>query len=210
MVKRESIISFMNYNYTPFSIKQCLIRIVLVWVLSALCCIGEFSWLIIYIIIFFDIAISAVFGTLMIKFSSKKISRYLCDGLFCLYVSIILNQAAYRVLTLLVDVNWSLSLIFLALLILCVCTFLILVFYNIKCDKYNIQSSAKKSFLFSFVGSGCGLLFAKLFLQDISNNHAILLVSILLLLLSFITSIGSLNLLKIFLLKYINKTIAYH
>ena len=111
MVKRESIISFMNYNYTPFSIKQCLIRIVLVWVLSALCCIGEFSWLIIYIIIFFDIAISAVFGTL-----SKKISRYLCDGLFCLYVSIILNQAAYRVLTLLVDVNWSLSLIFLALL----------------------------------------------------------------------------------------------
>ncbi len=205
MVNRGNIFSFLNYNYTPFSRKQCLIRILLIWILSLLCLIGKFSLILMCILLFFNIVISTVFSVLIIRFSNTKISRYLCDGLFCLYIAIILNISSYKALTLIITINWILSLIFLALLILCVCVFLVLVFYYIKSDKYNIQSKTKKSLIFPFLGAGIGLISAKFFLKDIASDNAVFLVSMILLLLSFIISIGSLNLLKAFLIIYLKK-----
>ncbi len=206
MVNKQNIMSFLDYNYTPFRIKQCIIRLIVIWILSiALCFIGTFSLLLVCLISFFNIAISTVFCILIIKFRKAKISRFLCDGLTFLYIAIILNMASYRIISLQISDNWILALIFLVLLFLCICFFILIVYFNIKSDKYNVKSIIKKSLSFPLLGGVCGIVVAKLFLQNISQNSAVLIFSINTLLLSFIVSIGSLALLKAFLIRYIKK-----
>lgn len=206
MVNKQNIMSFLDYNYTPFRIKQCIIRLIVIWILSiALCFIGTFSLLLVCLISFFNIAISTVFCILIIKFRKAKISRFLCDGLTSLYIAIILNMASYRIISLQINDNWILALIFLVLLFLCICFFILIVYFNIKSDKYNVKSIIKKSLSFPLLGGVCGIVVAKLFLQNISQNTAVLILSINTLLLSFIVSIGSLALLKAFLIRYIKK-----
>lgn len=206
MVNKQNIMSFLDYNYTPFRIKQCIIRLIVIWILSiALCFIGTFSLLLVCLISFFNIAISTVFCILIIKFRKAKISRFLCDGLTFLYIAIILNMASYRIISLQINDNWILALIFLVLLFICICFFILIVYFNIKSDKYNAKSIIKKSLSFPLAGSVCGIVVAKLFLQNISQNSAVLILLINTLLLSFIVSIGSLALLKAFLIRYIKK-----
>lgn len=206
MVNTNNIISFLNFNYTPFSKKQCIVRLIVIWTLSSLCCIGKFSFLMICVSLIFNIAISTIFCILMVKHQKAKISRYLCDGLTYLYISIILNIASYNFLTLEINESWILSIIFLILLFLCICSFLLLVYFNIKSDKYTIESNIKKSFFSPLIGSVCGIAFTKLFLQNVSMDISILIVSMILLILSFALSIGSLNLLKALFIVYLKKS----
>lgn len=205
MINKDNIISFLNYNYTAFSIKQCAFRIFWVWILSVLCFIVQVPIALKCSVLLFDFVISSIFIVLIAKFSKNKVSRYLCDGLFCLYIAIILNIASSGFLSLFININGILYLIFLLLLVLCVCIFSVLVFYNIKSNKYSMNNSVKILMIFPLLGSTCGFIFAKIFLQNIDKQNAVLILSMLLLFLSLIISIGSLNLLKVFLLIYLKK-----
>ncbi len=204
MVNMKNIISFLDFNYTPFSRKQCIKRLFVIWILSiVLCFIGKFYIILACLITFLNIVISIVFCTLIIKFQKAKISRFLCDGLTFLYIAIILNITSYRIITLQINDNWFLAVVLLFLLFLCICFFILIVYFNIKSDKYNVKSTSKKLISFPLVGGVCGIAVAKLFLQNISQNSAVLILFISTLLLSFIVSIGSLSLVKAFLLKYL-------
>lgn len=205
MVNKDNIISFLNYNYTAFSIKQCAFRIFWVWILSVLCFIVQVPIALKCSVLLFDFVISSIFIVLIAKFSKNKVSRYLCDGLFCLYIAIILNIASSGFLSLFININGILYLIFLLLLVLCVCIFSVLVFYNIKSNKYSMNNSVKILMIFPLLGSTGGFIFAKIFLQNIDKQNAVLILSMILLFLSLIISIGSLNLLKVFLLIYLKK-----
>ena len=68
-----------------------------------------------------------------------------------------------------------------------------------------MNNSVKILMIFPLLGSTCGFIFAKIFLQNIDKQNAVLILSMLLLFLSLIISIGSLNLLKVFLLIYLKK-----
>lgn len=206
MINKDNITSFLNYNYTAFSKKQCVFRIFWLWILSLLCFIVQVPIALKCSVLLLDFVISSIFIVLTAKFSKNKVSRYLCDGLFCLYIAIILNIASCGFLSLFINSNGILYLVFLLLLVLCVCIFSVLVFYNIKSNKYSMNNSVKILLIFPLLGSTCGFIFAKIFLQNIDKQNAVLILSIILLFLSLIISIGSLNLLKVFLLIYLKKS----
>lgn len=208
MVKKynkDNINSFINFHYIPFSRKQCLIRIFVIWLLSALCLVGIEKLISLVFIVLFDVIISIVFGILIFRSPKKKASRFICDGLTCLYDSILLNLLAYRVLTLVFGDNIVVMFVFILLLFLCVFISFLLVLYNIKTDKYKAEADNKSILILSMLGAACGIIFAKLLLPNISQHYIILLLSVLLLVISFFLSAGSVNLLKAYFIKIITK-----
>ncbi|MBQ6708095.1 MAG: hypothetical protein IJM97_04005 [Clostridia bacterium] len=197
MVNYEKIERFINYNYIPFSVSQCIKRLVGIWGLSmAVCLIGERHPLWFIILGTFDVLISITFFRLICKMKTSKSARFLCDGVFYLYIALVLDFAAYRVMALNFGESWILFLVFLLLLLVCITIVVFIVFLNIKSDKYKTEKSTKKFYLLPFLGGTCGILFARLFLKSLSQGAAITLLAVILLTLSLMMSIGSVNLLK--------------
>lgn len=198
---KNNLVAFINYNYIPFSKSQCIKRLVTIWLLSiGVSLVGTHTiiWSLVFSVI--NIVVSIIFIVLILKFSLSKIARFLCDGITFLYIAIILNLGSYKFLTLLVEENWMLCLIFLSFLLMDITIFTIVVYKNIKSNKYSAQSNSKKVIWLPFVSTTCGILASRFFLQDASQETNIILVSTILLFLSFITGIPSINLLKAFLL----------
>lgn len=201
MLNKYSINSFINFNYAPFVRKQCLIRLLVILLLSALCLIGSSKLISLIFIILLDVLISIVFVLLIFKFPKEKSSRFICDGLTSLYDSILLNLLSYRVLTLQFGVNTLVMLIFLLFLFMCVIISFFLVLYNIKKDRYKTELKNKPILLLSMLGAVSGIVFAKSLLPNVSQSYIILLSSMLLLIISFLFSTGSVSLLKVYFIK---------
>ena len=93
----EDIAAYLDYKYVPFSKAQCVRRIFIVLLSGAgLCLIRERSLLWAVPVGLLSLLITAAFIALMVRFSSLRISRYLCDGIFGLYIAVIMNLGAYR------------------------------------------------------------------------------------------------------------------
>ena len=98
MVNNKNILAFLNYNYTPFSKVQCIKRALMVWAASAaLCLVNQPFELWIVPLAIANVMVSMLFTALMAKFSQTQSARYLCDGIFYLYMAVLLNLASYRV-----------------------------------------------------------------------------------------------------------------
>lgn len=189
--------SFLKYGYTPFRKSQCIIRLFALWGLSAFpCLIGPKSILWGVILGFINILTSVIFSALIVRYSLSMISRYLCDGIFCLHLSVILVLSSYRIIALESGPNSTLLAILLLLLLVCIIVFLCITYLNIKADKFSYTSATKGAAISPVLGSVFGILTVKVFLSSQSQHFIIITVAILLLLLSFIISIPSLNLLK--------------
>lgn len=201
MIDEKRLNEFVNYDYKPFSKKECIKRIVLIWILSmALCFLGHKNaiWFISLFVINTFITIGFVY--LLLKKSKEKSSRFLCDGTAYLYYSVILNLAAYRFITLWSDSNIFLAISFLAILPICIILFLFLVYRNIKKDRYNKKKIAVVACGLPISGAVLGFAVARIFVKDVDQASAILFVAIGLVFLSVLMSIGSLNFLKFGLL----------
>ena len=197
----DNISSFVDYNFHPFSKIQSIKRILLIWVLSfPMCFLGKNTIVWIVIVASINIVISIFFVLLMIKYSLLKTSRFLCDGISYFYISIILNLTSYRLLTIGVDGFWYLSLIFIFLLCVSIVVFAGLVYKYIRTGKYKTNSIGKAS-VFPFIGAFSGILFARGFIHDVIQNSPFIVISICLLVLSFLTGICSLSLLKAICIK---------
>lgn len=205
MMNQDNILSFVNFNYTPFSRKQCIIRLFVTWLLSGLCLVGSGKLISLFFVAFFDLLIGVVFGVLIVRFPKEKISRFICDGLTFLYASIILNVFSYKLIALNFGDNIALLLVFALLLLMCILLSFWLVLRNIKADEYKTNKVIKSIFAFSMLGAVSGWIFAKCVLGDISQSDAVLLVSVLLLFISLLLSIGSMSLLKVCFLKYLSE-----
>lgn len=93
----EDIAAYLDYKYVPFSKAQCVRRIFIVLLSGAgLCLIRERSLPWAVPVGLLSLLITAAFIVLMVRFSSLRISRYLCDGIFGLYIAVIMNLGAYR------------------------------------------------------------------------------------------------------------------
>ena len=197
MVKKELVESFLKYGYTPFRKSQCIVRLFALWGLSAIpCLIGSKSILWGVILGFINILISVIFSVLLVRYSLSMISRFLCDGIFCLHLSVILVLTSYRIIALESNPSLILLAMLLLLLLVCIIVFLYITYLNIKADKFSSTSPTKSAAFSPALGSVIGILTVKAFLSSQSQHFFIMTVAILLLVLSFIISIPSLNFLK--------------
>lgn len=205
MVQKKNMMNYIEYEYKPFSKTQCLVRLILIWILGVLMCmIGKdrLLWLVISLMI--NISISTIFGILIVKYSKAKISRFLCDGLTCLSVSIILAFIAYRVFVLQSEYNWIVAVIFLGILFMCIFVFTLIVHIKVKAGMFNEPSKNKRNVVWPYIGASIGVFFARVFLQDMSMEGAVLAICILLL--SLMVGLGSANLLRAIYLKQISES----
>lgn len=207
MVNVEYIIDFVNYNYSPFSKKQCIKRIALVWIASvALCLVGDKSLLWMIPLAIADLLLTLLFVGIILKYSKSKVSRYLCDGAFGMHFAVILNLASYRVAVIESDTNWLMAVLLLLLLVIGVFVSAFITILNIKNGKFSKNSMSPKIGALPYAAGAMGVVFAYIFLQGQSQQTVLSLISLNLLIISLLVGVTSLNLLKAFLyMRYVEK-----
>lgn len=198
----EQIAAFLKFNYIPFSKAQYIKRLVIIWVAGAvLCFIGGLTAPWILTVAAACLPISALFVALTVRHSQSQMSRYLCDGVFWLYITVTLNLASYRVTVLIIGSDWVLLAVQLTLLAALTLAFVPVVVSNIKHDKYTETAAPPKAAILPYLAAALGMGAAKILLPGQSQQTSLAVISAALLLLSLLTAIGSVNLLKALMYK---------
>lgn len=193
----EDIAAYLDYNYIPFKKTQCVGRIFIVLLSGAgLCLIRERSLLWAVPVGLLSLLITAAFIVLMVRFSSLRISRYLCDGAFGLYIAVIMNLGAYRCTALQAGSSVLRLIAMLALLFIWAAAFAAITVSWIRAGKFSSSDPSKPNFWLPglFVFAGMGL--ARVFLQGRSQQTVIAVIAGGLLILSLIMGMLSSNLLR--------------
>mgnify|MGYP004501215019 CR=1 FL=1 len=207
MVNNKNILAFLNYNYTPFSKAQCIKRALMVWAAStALCLVNQPLKLWIEPMAITNVIVSMLFTALVAKFSQTQFARYLCDGIFYLYMAVLLNLASYRVMTVQIGSNWLLAIILIGMLAICIFVYLLITLSNIKSGKFLKENYSGAGASLPIICGGAGILAARALLQGQSQNVVLTVIACVLLILSFIMGIPSINILKVVLYRrYVGK-----
>ena len=200
MEVNQNILDFINYQYVPFSKKQCGCRILYLWLASVVLCLlppHKPSWF--FCIFSGTVFVSGVFIYIMVKLANKQTSRFLCDGLYCLYLSILLTMAAYRINPYMYGYKVLKLVLFLLGLLVCVGLFLLLTFKNIKNGKFGTQSKSSIVPFIPYLFGFLGISFGKMIFPTLSEQQGTELFSLAILFLAYLVSIPSLQLLKFIL-----------
>ena len=193
----EDIAAYLDYKYVPFSKAQCVRRIFIVLLSGAgLCLIRERSLLWAVPVGLLSLLITAAFIVLMVRFSILRISRYLCDGIFGLYIAVIMNLGAYRCTALQAGSSVLRLIAMLALLLIWAAVFATITVSWIRAGKFSSSDPSKPNFWLPglFVFAGMGL--ARVFLQGQSQQTVIAVIAGCLLILSLMMGMISSQLLK--------------
>ena len=193
----EDIAAYLDYNYIPFKKTQCVGRIFIVLLSGAgLCLIRERSLLWAVPVGLLSLLITAAFIVLMVRFSRLRISRYLCDGAFGLYIAVIMNLGAYRCTALQAGSSVLQLIAMLGLLLIWAVAFAAITISWIRAGKFSNADPSKPNFWLPglFVFAGMGL--ARVFLQGRSQQTVFAVITGGLLILSLIMGMISSNLLK--------------
>lgn len=191
-MNNEQIEAYLSYGYTPFRKVQCVERIVGVWVASAvLLVIGERSVAWAVPLGLCCLLITALFAALTVRHSEKRLSRYLCDGVFSLYLALLLDLAAYRITVLQSGASLLRAAGFVGLLLLSIAAWGLLVRKNIKSNKYSEAAKPQKIGAWAYIGGAVGVLAAPVLL---AGRDGLTVSSVGLISLSLLLSVGSLNL----------------
>ena len=188
----EQIEAYLSYGYTPFRKVQCVERIIGAWVASAvLLVIGERSVAWAVPLGLCCMLITALFITLTVRHSKERLSRYLCDGVFSLYLALLLDLAAYRITVLQSGASLLRAAGFVGLLLLSIAAWGLLVRKNIKSNKYSEAAKPQKIGAWAYIGGAVGVLAAPVLL---AGWDGLTVSSVGLISLSLLLSVGSLNL----------------
>ena len=193
----EDIAAYLDYNYIPFKKTQCVGRIFIVLLSGAgLCLIRERSLLWAVPVGLLSLLITAAFIALMVRFSSLRISRYLCDGIFGLYIAVIMNLGAYRCTALQAGSSVLRLIAMLALLLMWAAAFAAITVSWIRAGKFSSSDPSKPNFWLPglFVFAGMGL--ARVFLQGRSQQTVFAVITGGLLILSLVMGMTGSFLLK--------------
>lgn len=202
MIGHNNILCFLKYKYKPFDKKQCISRIILIWILSALFYfVGSNSFLYGIIMAVVHLMFSILFLRLLNKYSTLMISRFLCDGVTSLCLSLIFAFAAYRFFAFRYGSNTIILLVVLLLICLAVAVSWGIVYLLIKKGYYCTETANKEQKIFPFIGVISGIWFARLIFngEKIPIESNSMLISMVLLVMAIFFSLGSVNLLKIML-----------
>ena len=194
----RGIRNFINYHYQPLTIFQIAMRLIVVGILNAACCIlgsDRYAWAIVILIP--NLLLVGIMLYILRTGIHKQNSRFLWDGATYTYISVILNLIAYRIITWKSGGNLGLLLSFLLVLFLSFATVGILVFQNIRNDRYSEQSSKASKSVAPYLLSLIGFLLAKHCLSAVGSQIGIQIIVIALLFLSALIGIGWGNLIKL-------------
>ena len=193
----EDIAAYLDYNYIPFKKTQCVGRIFIVLLSGAgLCLIRERSLLWAVPVGLLSLLITAAFIVLMVRFSRLRISRYLCDGIFGLYIAVIMNLGAYRCTALQAGSSVLRLIAMLGLLLIWAAAFAAITVSWIRAGKFSNTNPSKPNFWLPglFVFAGMGL--ARVFLQGRSQQTVFAVITVGLLVLSLVMGVTGSFLLK--------------
>ena len=193
----EDIAAYLDYNYVPFRKLQCVGRIFIVLLSGAgLCLIGERSLLWAVPVGLLSLLITAAFIVLMVRFGSLRISRYLCDGTFWLYIAVVMNLGAYRCTALQAGSSVLRLIAMLSLLLIWVTAFAAITVSWIRAGKFSNPDSSKPSFWLPGLCGFAGMGFARVFLQGQSQQTVFAVITVGLLILSLMMGMTGSFLLK--------------
>lgn len=182
----EDIAAYLDYNYIPFKKTQCVGRIFIVLLSGAgLCLIRERSLL-----------ITAAFIVLMVRFSRLRISRYLCDGIFGLYIAVIMNLGAYRCTALQAGSSVLRLIAMLGLLLIWAAAFAAITVSWIRAGKFSSSDPSKPNFWLPGLFVFAGMRLARVFLQGRSQQTVFAVITVGLLVLSLVMGMTGSFLLK--------------
>lgn len=193
----EDIAAYLDYNYIPFKKTQCVGRIFIVLLSGAgLCLIRERSLLWAVPVGLLSLLITAAFIVLMVRFSRLRISRYLCDGIFGIYIAVIMNLGAYRCTALQAGSSVLRLIAMMGLLLIWAAAFAAITVSWIRAGKFSSSDPSKPNFWLPglFVFAGMGL--ARVFLQGRSQQTVFAVITVGLLVLSLVMGVTGSFLLK--------------
>ena len=177
-MNRTNIQHFLDHQYIPFSKKQCIQRILLIWALSLVpVFVGKQAVTWAFVLSVPNIIIGILFIFLSLRYPRSRMARYLCDGVTFLQLSVLLMLSAYRIITFDRGKNVLLLLI-------------------ITDDKYRPGSAKSGSAAIPYVFGAMGFTFAGVVLTGQSQKAALTVLAVCFMILSLLIGIGSLNLLK--------------
>lgn len=196
----QSIRNFINFHYQPLSASQIITRLIAVWILSIACCLlGSDRYLWAIGVLIPNLLLMGIILYILRIGIREKTSKFLWDGLTYMYMSVILNFTAYHILTW--ESGYDLALLFLLILflLLSLVSAGILVFHNIRDDKYNEQEQTTGKSVFPYLLSLAGFLFVKYHLDVAGNRMGIQIVAMTLLIISVFLGLGWTNLIRLVL-----------
>ena len=196
-MNRTNIQHFLDHQYIPFSKKQCIQRILLIWALSLVpVFVGKQAVTWAFVLSVPNIIIGILFIFLSLRYPRSRMARYLCDGVTFLQLSVLLMLSAYRIITFDRGKNVLLLLILASVLALDLLVFFFLTLRNITDDKYRPGSAKSGSAAIPYVFGAMGFTFAGVVLTGQSQKAALTVLAVCFMILSLLIGIGSLNLLK--------------
>ena len=206
MAVNQNILDFINYKYVPFSKGQCGCRILYLWLVGVALCLlppHKPSW---FFCIFLCTAfVSGIFIYLSVKLADKQTSRFLCNGLYFLYLSVFLTLAAYRINAYACGPNGLKLVLFLLGLLVSMGLFLLLIFKNIKDGKYGAQPQNSSTPIMLAFFAVLGTSLGKIIFSALSEQQGLQMISIVVLLIACLVGIPTHDLLKFILIVWIDK-----
>lgn len=193
----EDIAAYLDYNYIPFKKTQCVGRIFIVLLSGAgLCLIRERSLLWAVPVGLLSLLITAAFIVLMVRFSRLRISRYLCDGIFGLYIAVIMNLGAYRCTALQAGSSVLRLIAMMGLLLIWAAAFAAITVSWIRAGKFSSSDPSKPNFWLPGLCGVVGMGLARVFLQGRSQQTVFAVITVGLLVLSLVMGVTGSFLLK--------------
>lgn len=193
----EDIAAYLDYNYIPFKKTQCVGRIFIVLLSGAgLCLIRERSLLWAVPVGLLSLPITAAFIVLMVRFSRLRISRYLCDGIFGIYIAVIMNLGAYRCTALQAGSSVLRLIAMMGLLLIWAAAFAAITVSWIRAGKFSNTNPSKPNFWLPGLCGVVGMGLARVFLQGRSQQTVFAVITGGLLILSLVMGMTGSFLLK--------------
>lgn len=193
----EDIAAYLDYNYIPFKKTQCVGRIFIVLLSGAgLCLIRERSLLWAVPVGLLSLLITAAFIVLMVRFSRLRISRYLCDGIFGIYIAVIMNLGAYRCTALQAGSSVLRLIAMMGLLLIWAAAFAAITVSWIRAGKFSNTNPSKPNFWLPGLCGVVGTGLARVFLQGRSQQTVFAVITGGLLILSLVMGMTGSFLLK--------------
>lgn len=193
----EDIAAYLDYNYIPFKKTQCVGRIFIVLLSGAgLCLIRERSLLWAVPVGLLSLLITAAFIVLMVRFSRLRISRYLCDGIFGIYIAVIMNLGAYRCTALQAGSSVLRLIAMMGLLLIWAAAFAAITVSWIRAGKFSSSDPSKPNFWLPGLCGVVGMGLARVFLQGRSQQTVFAVITVGLLILSLVMGMTGSFLLK--------------
>ena len=193
----EDIAAYLDYNYIPFKKTQCVGRIFIVLLSGAgLCLIRERSLLWAVPVGLLSLLITAAFIVLMVRFSRLRISRYRCDGIFGIYIAVIMNLGAYRCTALQAGSSVLRLIAMMGLLLIWAAAFAAITVSWIRAGKFSNTNPSKPNFWLPGLCGVVGMGLARVFLQGRSQQTVFAVITGGLLILSLVMGMTGSFLLK--------------